>query len=84
MKGLSVLRVGISLAVLAAVTYLLCGLWDLLFPALAMHPVWHGLFPGFSWSVGGFLVGLVEIIVYSLYAAVVFVPAYNWLGRRYR
>ena len=47
-----------------------------------MYQVWQGLFPGFSWSAVGLLIGLVETVIYSFYAAVVFVPVYNYLHRR--
>ncbi len=82
MKGLSIKTVGLSLSAIFALTYALCVIWDLVFPGWAMYRIWQGLFPGFSWSVAGFLVGLVETIIYSFYAAVVFVPAYNYLHRR--
>ncbi|MFQ6058534.1 MAG: hypothetical protein ACE5MB_06630 [Anaerolineae bacterium] len=82
MKGLSIKTVGLSLSVLFVATYVLCVIWDLVFPGWAMYPVWQGLFPGFSWSVVGFLIGLVETVIYGFYAAVVFVPVYNYLHRR--
>ncbi len=79
MKGLSIKTVGLALSALFAVTYVL---WDLFLPDWAMYQVWQGLFPGFSWSVGGFLIGLAETVVYGFYAAVVFVLVYNYLQRR--
>ncbi|HXF69096.1 MAG TPA: DUF5676 family membrane protein [Thermoflexus sp.] len=82
MKSLSIKTVGLSLSALFAVTYVLCVLWDLVFPSWAMYPIWQGLFPGFSWSLGGFVIGLVETVVYGFYAAVIFVPIYNYLQRR--
>ncbi len=82
MKGLRIKTVGLALSALFAVTYALCVLWDLVVPGWAMYPIWQGLFPGFSWSVGGFLIGLVETGVYGFYAAAVFVLAYNYLQRR--
>lgn len=82
MRGLSIKTVGLSLSVLFVVTYVLCVIWDLVFPGWAMYQVWQGLFPGFSWSAMGFLIGLVETAVYGFYAAVVFVPVYNYLHRR--
>lgn len=82
MRELSIKTVGLSLAALFAATYVLCVIWDLVFPGWAMYPVWQGLFPGFSLSPGGFLIGLVETVVYGFYAAAVFVPVYNYLHRR--
>jgi P-type Cu+ transporter len=82
MKGLSIKTVGLSLSALASVTYVLCMIWDLIFPGWAMYQTWQGLFPGFSWSVGGFVIGLVEAVIYSFYAAAIFVSVYNYLQRR--
>ncbi len=82
MRGLSIRTIGLSLSAVIALTYVLCVIWDLVFPGWAMYPIWQGLFPGFSWSILGFLVGLVEAGLYSFYAATVFVVAYNGLHRR--
>jgi len=82
MKKPSVKTVGLSLGLLFAVTYALCVIWDLVFPGWAMYPVWQGLFPGFGWSVTGFLAALVEAVLYGFYVAVVFVPVYNYLQQR--
>lgn len=82
MRELSIKAVGLSLGALFAITYLLCVIWDLIFPGWAMYQVWQRLFPGFGWSTVGLLVGLVEAVVYGFYAAVVFVPIYNYLHRR--
>jgi hypothetical protein len=40
---------GISLGLFLAITYVLCVVFDLLFPAHAMYPVWSRLLPGFTW-----------------------------------
>ncbi len=82
MKGLSIKTVGLSLSALFAATYVLCVLWDLAFPGWAMRQVWQGLFPGFDWSIVGVFIGLAEIVLYSFYAAVVFVVVHNRLHRR--
>lgn len=82
MKGLSIITVGLSLGTLFAVSYVLCVLFDLIFPGWAMYQVWQRLLPGFSWSVGGFLIGLVETVLYGFYIAVIFLPVYNYLHRR--
>lgn len=82
MRDLRVTTVGWSLSALLLVTYVLCVLFDLLLPGWAMYRAWQVLFPGFSWSLGGFLIGLIETVVYGFYAAVIFVPIYNLLRRR--
>lgn len=82
MRGLRIKTVGLSLSALLLVTYTLCVLFDLLFPGWAMYQLWQRLFPGFSWSVVGFLIGLVEAALYGFYVAVIFVPVYNYLHHR--
>ena len=82
MKGLSIKTVGLSLGVLFAVSYVLCVLFDLVLPGWAMYQLWQGLLPGFSWSVVGLFIGLVETALYGFYIAVIYVPVYNYLQRR--
>lgn len=82
MDWLRIRTVGIALAAVVGITYTLCVVWDLLLPASAMHPAWHALLPGFTWSIGGIVLGLVELVLYSFWAAVLFVPIYNALQRR--
>lgn len=82
MRGLSINTVGLSLSALFAVTYALCVVWDLLVPGWAMYRTWQVLFPGFGWSAGGLLLGLAETVAYGYFAAVIFVPVYNFLRRR--
>ncbi|MDE3074850.1 MAG: hypothetical protein KGJ86_05430 [Chloroflexota bacterium] len=82
MNSLRIRTVGLALTALLAVTYVLCVLFDLAIPGWAMYRVWQVLFPGFGWSVAGFLIGLVETAIYGFYVAVVFVPVYNYLHRK--
>lgn len=82
MKGLRIKTVGLSLGTLFAVSYVLCVLFDLVFPGWAMYQVWQRLLPGFGWSAIGFLIGLVETVLYGFYIAVIYVPVYNYLYRR--
>ncbi len=82
MKRPSIKTVGLSLGLLFAATYVLCVVWDLVFPGWAMYRVWQALFPGFGWGVTGFTIGLVESVLYGYYVAVVLVPTYNYLQQR--
>lgn len=82
MNGLSIKTVGLALGALFAVSYVLCVLFDLVFPGWAMYQVWQRLLPGFGWSAVGFLIGLVETVLYGFYIAVIYVPVYNYLQRR--
>ena len=72
-----------ALSFLGVVTFTLCLLWDLTFPSYTMVAIWKVLLPGFqgiTW--GSYLLGLVEIILYALYTALIFVPSYNYFRRR--
>lgn len=76
-RGAKVLA--LSTGAIAGVLYLACVVWDLLFPRFAMYPVWAGLFPGFAWLTWwGFVLGLVEGIVYGLFLGwlIAAVPSY--------
>jgi hypothetical protein len=56
-----VAALGLSLSAFLVVSYVLCVLFDLWFPAQAMNPVWSPLLPGFTWLTWpSFFLGLVE------------------------
>uniref|UniRef100_A0A5Q5BH20 Uncharacterized protein n=2 Tax=unclassified Mycobacterium TaxID=2642494 RepID=A0A5Q5BH20_MYCSS len=74
---LSVTRVASSLMVFAGITYAACYLWHALARSPFTDSVFAAAFPGFSWSVVGFVTGLGWSLLYSAYVAVVFVPIYN-------
>ena len=79
-----VVALGTSLGSFFALTFVLCVLFDLWFPALAMNPVWAPLLPGFTWiSWASFLLGLIEALAYGWDIALVFGPLYNFLARRF-
>ena len=77
MNRLSITRVGPALAVFAAITYAVCFIWHALAHSSFTDSAFAAAFPGFSWSYIGFLTGLGWSLVYSFYAAGVFVVAYN-------
>ncbi len=80
---ISVVALGMSLGIFLALTFVLCVLFDLWFPALAMNPVWAPLLPGFTWiSWASFLLGLIEAFAYGWYIALVFGPLYNFFAMR--
>jgi hypothetical protein len=83
MRGLNLAVVALALGLLGVITFTLCMLWDLALPAYAMTRAWELVLPGFRGiSLASFALGLVESFLYGVYAAVVFVPIYNWLSRR--
>ena len=79
-----VLALGMGLGTFLALTFVLCVLFDLWFPALAMNPVWAPLLPGFTWiNWGSFFLGLIEAFAYGWYIALVFGPLYNFFAARF-
>ena len=82
-QTLSLPAVGNATSLLLAVSFVLCVLFDLVFPQHAMFEVWRGLLPGFEWiSWSSFLLGLVESYAYGWYIALIWVPLYNVFAGR--
>ena len=77
--------VGWSLGSWAAVSFVVCVLWGLVTPQeLHMHEFLELILPAFTWLTWwGFLLGLIESFLYGFYAAIVFVPLYNFFWRRW-
>ena len=75
--------VELTLFIAGLVSYILCIAGDLLF-GWKMYLVWAPLLPGFTWplTLGGFLIGLVWLVLYSLYGAALIVWPYNLFVRR--
>jgi hypothetical protein len=66
------LPTAVALGAFLAGSYVVCSVWDGLFPSWAMHTAWEPLLPGFSWwSFGSFLLGLVESFAYGFWLALV-------------
>jgi len=75
---------GTSLGVFLVVTFVLCVVFDLIFPDQAMYQTWLRLLPGFTWlSWPSFLLGLVESFAYGWYVALIFAPLFNFLAARW-
>ncbi|MEE9124607.1 MAG: hypothetical protein V3U14_08990 [candidate division NC10 bacterium] len=84
MRPLNFKVVASALILFGVVTFTICILWDLTFPSYSMVAIWKVLLPGFqgiTW--GSYLLGLVEIILYAFYTALIFVPSYNYFQRRW-
>lgn len=81
--SLSFRTVSITLLLALAVSYVLCILGDLLF-GWTMYETWMPLLPGFTWplTAGGFLIGLLWLVGYSIYGAAILVLPYNYLVRQ--
>lgn len=79
-----IVALGMSLGLFLSITFLLCVLFDLGFPAYEMHSAWAPLLPGFTWlSWPSFLLGLAESFAYGWYIALIFGPLYNFFAARF-
>ncbi len=84
MEKLNIKVVALSLGVFLAVLYVLCVLFDLLWPVYEMRKVWSFLLPGFTWlTTSSFLLGLAESFIWGLLLGVIFVPIYNYFSGRF-
>ena len=74
-----------ALGLSGAVSFVVCVLWGLVTPqSVHMHEFLEQFLPGFTWLTWwGFLLGLVESFLFGVYAAIVYVPIYNWLTKRF-
>jgi uncharacterized protein DUF5676 len=78
-----IFALGMSLGLFLVITFVLCVVFDLIFPQFAMHGAWQGLLPGFSWlSWGAFALGAVETFLYGWYVALILGPLYNFFAAR--
>lgn len=78
-----IVPLGMGLGIFLSLTFVLCVLFDLWFPAYAMNSTWAPLLPGFTWiSWTSFAIGLAETFAYGWYVALIFGPAYNFFAAR--
>ncbi len=82
------LNIKIWIATLAAwmgVSFTICVLGGVLLPGLPIrHQTLELLLPGFKWiSLGSFVLGLAESLLYGVYAAAVLVVIHNFFYRRW-
>ena len=76
--------VGVSVGLFLAISYVLCVIYDLIFPGQTMYLAWIRLLPGFKWITwASFFLGLVETFLYGIYFALIFVPLYNFFKRKF-
>lgn len=79
-----VIAFGTSLGLFFSLTFVLCVLFDLWFPTMAMYETWLRLLPGFTWlSWPSFFLGLIESFAYGWYVALVFGPLYNFFAVKF-
>ncbi len=76
--------VGVSAGLFLSISFVLCVIYDLIFPGQTMYLAWIRLLPGFKWITWGtFILGLVESFLYGIYFSLVFVPLYNFCKRKF-
>jgi hypothetical protein len=75
-----------SLGIWAAVTFLVGIVYGLVAPSrLHMSQFLEAVLPAFTWLTWqGFFLGLIESLLYGVYAGLLYCPISNWLHRRYR
>ena len=74
---------GHATSLLIASTFVICVVFDLMFPEQAMYSVWLTLLPGFEWITWqSFLLGLFESYLYGWYITLIWVPIYNYVGSK--
>jgi hypothetical protein len=78
----SIFTLGLSLSVFFAITFLLCLVFLLIIPDVGLHVPWFQFLPGFSLSVPGILIGLVESVAYGWYVGLLFGGLFNFFAAR--
>lgn len=80
---ISLAAFGMSLGLFLVITYLLCVLYGLFVFDEPMRQMLTAVLPGFTWLTwASFFLGLIESFAYGWYAAILFVPLYNWFAAR--
>lgn len=81
---MKIVPTGHALSLFLVISFTLCILWGLSTPmSLHMHGAWEAMMPGFHWlSLPSFLIGVAWAYIFGWYAAVVFVPLYNFFNKR--
>jgi hypothetical protein len=86
MNRLNLRLVTTTTTIFAAIVYAVCIAvhCSLLLPNLAAYttPMLVATFPGFSWTPGGILLGLLEIMVYAAIGSALYVELYNFFATR--
>jgi hypothetical protein len=84
MRRLNILLVSSTTTAFAVILYLVCVAFRLVFPGWAMYELdrWVAIFPGFSWSILGVTIGLIEIAAAAALGSALYAWLYNALARR--
>jgi ABC-type polysaccharide/polyol phosphate export permease len=76
------LPLALSLATFLAISYIGCLLFALIVPDRGLHVVWLQLYPAFSWTWYGVLIGFGETVIYGFVAGLIYAPIYNYFNDR--
>lgn len=80
---ISLFAFGHASSLFLLMSFVICVVFDLIFPEHAMYSVWLKLLPGFKWlSWQSFLLGAVESYAYGWYITLIWVPLYNFFGSK--
>ena len=71
------LQLGLSLGTTLVLFYLACLALSFIVPDRGLHQVWLQFLYGFTWTMQGILVGLVETFVYGMVSGSLFAAIYN-------
>ncbi len=78
---ISLFAFGHATSLFLVMSFVLCVVFDLIFPEHAMYSVWLKLLPGFEWlSWQSFFLGAIESYAYGWYITLIWVPLYNFFG----
>lgn len=74
---------GWSLGIFFAITFTICVLFDLAFPSQEMSSLWMQLLPWVDRiSLGSYLLGVAETLLYGWFVALIFGPLFNFLAKQ--
>ena len=74
---------GWSLGIFFAITFTICVVFDLVIPGQSMTSLWNPLLPWVDGiSFGGYVLGIVETLLYGWFVALIFGPLFNFFAER--
>lgn len=72
-------KVSLALGLTSAVIFVVCFVWDLILPTLAMLPT--KFLPWVNLTFAGFVLGIVETFIYALGIGALFAWIYNRIAK---
>jgi len=82
-QKLKIIPLAMTMATFLTVSYVFCILFGLAIQGPGMQLLLPMLLPGFEWlSLQSFFIGLIWVIAFGAYIAVLFVPIFNYFNRK--